>query len=564
MGHDVFSGSFSVGKTSLGINHSRKLGNARNGTTFLRGFGLVKLDPNQLEDFAWWQRNRGDSSKADWPRYMLFSLFARKYLKARPDGNLAKWETAIRKIKNNEMAKNLTFLRPYQQQGMENLYALHELGCHGLLADEMGLGKTLQTLALFSSNPKKDLPDLVICPASVVPVWVNEAQSFFPALKINVLSKDNLFNEENHKGLWIASYTQLRRHRNLLDQFDFRYAVLDEAQLIKNPKAKVTQTCLSISARHRVALSGTPIENSAMDLWTIFRFLMPGLLGPRKEFENLLSVDPQKALPLLRKQISPFVIRRVKREVAKELPPKIETEIACQLSNEQKSIYKKFTEEALNTHGENLSKAFASSSTHIFALLVRLRQICCDLGLLPDSQFIHGIKGDILLDRLEDLHLSKSKILVFSQFTKYLDILEKRIHGDIPNLRTFKLTGSTRDRAKPVSEFENSRESCVMLASLKAAGLGVNLKSADYVFLMDPWWNPAAEEQAIDRAHRLGRERPTIVYRFVAKGTIEDRVRQLQITKKETFKEIIGEYGKSIDLLEHFSSMRELIEYKEE
>ena len=218
----------------------------------------------------------------------------------------------------------------------------------------------------------------------------------------------------------------------------------------------------------------------------------------------------------------------------------------------------------MNTHGENLSKAFASSSTHIFALLVRLRQICCDLGLLPDSQVIHGIKGDILLDRLEDLHLSESKILVFSQFTKYLDILEKRIHGDIPNLRTFKLTGSTRDRAKPVSEFENSRESCVMLASLKAAGLGLNLKSADYVFLMDPWWNPAAEEQAIDRAHRLGRERPTIVYRFVAKGTIEDRVRQLQIEKKETFKEIIGEYGKSIDLLEHFSSMRELIEYKEE
>ena len=163
-----------------------------------------------------------------------------------------------------------------------------------------------------------------------------------------------------------------------------------------------------------------------------------------KRIRKLIISRPTKGSSILRKQISPFVIRRVKREVAKELPPKIETEIACQLSNEQKSIYKKFTEEALNTHGENLSNAFASSSTHIFALLVRLRQICCDLGLLPDSQVIHGIKGDILLDRLEDLHLSKSKILVFSQFTKYLDILEKRIHGDIPNLRTFKLTGSTR------------------------------------------------------------------------------------------------------------------------
>ena len=312
--------NFRLGSLRLGVEHSRKITKARNGATFIRGHGLVRLDQDQLDDFEWWQRNRGDSKRANWPRYMLFSLFARKYLRARQDGKLAAWQSSIREPQTNGIAKRFSFLRPYQRDGVAHIHALHKLGCHGLLADEMGLGKTVQTLALIMGNKEKDLPDLVTCPASVVPVWIREAKERFPKLKVRMLNKENQFADQSESCLWVASYTQLRRHRSLLEKFAFRYAILDEAQLIKNPKAKITQTCLSINARHRLALSGTPIENTALDLWTIFRFLMPGLLGGRKDMERDLVESPEDTIKLLRKQVTPFVLRRVKSEVATELP----------------------------------------------------------------------------------------------------------------------------------------------------------------------------------------------------------------------------------------------------
>jgi len=326
--------NFHLGKRRLGPQLVKKVISARKGSTFIRGHGLVKLDQDQVDDFEWWQRNRGDARRAHWPRYMLFSLFARKYLKTRADGQLENWRHSIEQLATNGVGKKFSFLRPYQQQGVAHLHALHSLGCHPLLADEMGLGKTMQTLALLSAARPSELPDLVTCPASVVPVWVKEAKKHFPKLKVNILCKENTFEDATEGGLWVASYTQLRRHRHLLDQAQFRYAVLDEAQLIKNPKAKVTQACLSIEAKFRLALSGTPIENSALDLWTIFRFLMPGLLGPRKELESNLAEDPPKTLLLLRRQVTPFVLRRMKNDVASELPPKLETELPCPLNEE--------------------------------------------------------------------------------------------------------------------------------------------------------------------------------------------------------------------------------------
>jgi SNF2 family DNA or RNA helicase len=556
---------FRIGSHRLGVEHTRKVTRARNGSTFIRGHGLVRLDQNQLDDFEWWQRNRGDSRRANWPRYMLFSLFARKYLKARQDGKLADWQAAIRKPQTNGIAKRFSFLRPYQREGVAHLHTLHKLGCHGLLADEMGLGKTVQTLALIMGNKEKDLPDLVTCPASVVPVWVREAKERFPRLKVRILSKENQFFEEFDNCLWVASYTQLRRHRSLLEKFKFRYAVLDEAQLIKNPKAKVTQTCLSIDAKHRLALSGTPIENTALDLWTIFRFLMPGLLGSRKDLEKNLTEAPEDTIRLLRRQVTPFVLRRIKSEVATELPPKLETELPCPLNDEQRKEYRKLTEGAIQEHGEDLQAALKEAPTHVFSLLTRLRQTCCDLGLLPwrDGLPSTGAKGDLLVERLKDLSSSGAKVIVFSQFTSFLAILKKNVRLALPDLQIVELTGSTRDRSLPVEQFESHQGPVVMLASLKAAGLGVNLKSADYVFLMDPWWNPAVEEQAIDRAHRLGREKPTFIYRLVAQGTIEERVRNLQLEKKETFQKVIGEMDKPKGLADHFSSLKELIELKE-
>ena len=292
---------------------------------------------------------------------------------------------------------------------------------------------------------------------------------------------------------------------------------------------------------------------------------MPGLLGGRKDMERDLVESPEDTIKLLRRQVTPFVLRRVKSEVATELPPKLETELACPLNDEQRKEYRKLAEGAIERHGEDLQAAIKEAPTHVFSLLTRLRQTCCDLGLLPWREQLPptGSKGDVLIEKLGDLASSKAKVIVFSQFTSFLTILKKNIRLSHPDLTILELTGSTRDRSTPVDTFESSQGPTVMLASLKAAGLGVTLKSADYVFLMDPWWNPAVEEQAIDRAHRLGREKPTFIYRLVAQGTIEERVRNLQLEKKETFRKIIGEMDKPTGLTDHFTSLKQLIELKD-
>lgn len=533
---------------------------------FLSNYGLVSLRENQIDDFDWWKKNRGETQHGKWPRYMLFSLFARKNFQTRQDGELAKWQGTIRDLETKKPTIKIPFLRPYQLEGVTRINQLHSLGCHPLLADEMGLGKTMQALATLSTQATQKRNSLVVCPASVVPVWIKEVKSHFPKIKTQILRQGNNFhNISTYSSLWIASYTQLRRHRNLLENREFDYAILDEAQMIKNPKAKATQACLSIRAKHRLALTGTPIENSALDLWTIFRFLMPGLLGGKKELEKSLSLDATKTHAILQRQVSPFILRRLKKDVARDLPPKIEAEIPCKLNQEQATTYRKLAEQGILDHGENLGEAIRQSPTHLFSLLTRLRQTCCDLSLLPgiERNESSGIKGEILLQKLDDLSRSDTKAIVFSQFTSYLQILEKDISKRLPSIKLLKLTGATRDRAKPVEEFQCHPDSAIMLASLKAAGLGITLTAADYIFLMDPWWNPAVEEQAIDRAHRIGRQKPTFIYRLIAQGTIEERVRQLQISKKETFDEVIGTLEKPTRLSEYFSDLNELIKLEE-
>ena len=362
------------------------------------------------------------------PIHAVFT-FARKYLRTRADGKLNEWQSSIRKIRPNKLDSNLSFLREYQLEGVSRLQWLHKLGCHGLLADEMGLGKTVQALAIIHSSPKSAHPDLVVCPASVVPVWVQEVETHFPDISVHVLKHDNTFKNSTGEHLWVASYTQLRRHKSLLEKAKFRYAILDEAQMIKNPQAKVTQACLSIEAKHRLALSGTPIENSALDAWTIFRYLMPGLLGGKKELEKELTKDAQRTHLLLKRQISPFIVRRMKNEVAKELPPKIEAEIPCILNQEQKKIYKTLAEKGILNHGDNLHEISKNSPTHIFSLLTRLRQSCCDIRLLPESNHSlePGVKEAILIQKLKDLNKNGTKAIIFSQFTSYLAILEKNL-----------------------------------------------------------------------------------------------------------------------------------------
>jgi superfamily II DNA or RNA helicase len=558
---------FHINNFKLNAVQSRRIGRARGGITFVPGQGLVELATEQLEDFEWWRRERDSGTQTQWPRYMLFSLFARKYLKAESDGGLALWQKSVTEAEKETRNLSLpAFMRPYQKEGATRLRTLHRLGCHGLLADEMGLGKTIQTLALLQKNTAKDLPDLVVCPAAVVPVWIKEVNERFPQIKVRVLGKGSLFEDTEERCLWLASYTQLRRHRASLDNVQFRYAVLDEAQLIKNPKAKVTQACVAIQAERRLALSGTPIENTPLDLWTIFRYLMPGLLGSRRELELALQENPDETADQLRNQVSPFVLRRIKAEVAKELPPKWETDLPCPLTEEQSREYRILVNGAQAEHGDDLQSSIKNAPTHIFSLLTRLRQTCCDASLLPwrKGSTPSGGKTDLLMGKLPDLIASGSKTLIFSQFTSYLAILKKLIREDLPNVPLYQLTGSTRDRGVPVKAFEETTGSAIMLASLKAAGLGVTLRTADYVFLMDPWWNPAAEEQAIARAHRIGREKPTFVYRLIAKGTVEERVCELQSKKREAFRRIIGKIEPVGTLTEHFSSLSELIGFREE
>ena len=557
--------AYRIGSKKLKLNQLRGITKLGNQSMFLHGHGLVRLEEKQLEDFDWWRQNKGENANGEWPRYMLFSLFARKHLKTKQDGALEKWQGMVRDLETKDTKISIPFLRPYQKEGVARIQLLHKLGCHCLLADEMGLGKTIQALAILSLHRKTPLPNLVVCPASVVPVWISESKRHFPKIQVKVLKQGSVFDSNQKACLWIASYTQLRRHRNLLEKNQFQYAILDEAQMIKNPKAKVTQACLSIHANHRIALTGTPVENSALDLWTIFRFLMPGLLGNRKEMEKSILIDPGKTHEILRRQVAPFVLRRLKNEVAKELPPKIEADLPCRLNEEQTNTYRRLAEEGILDHGENLPNAIRNSPTHLFALLTRLRQSCCDLGLLPrhTRRSSYGAKGAILVQKLNDLSKSGSKAIIFSQFTSFLNILEKDLRAEFPGLKLLKLTGNTRDRAKPVKEFQDCKDSAVILASLKAAGTGITLTAADYVFLMDPWWNPAVEEQAIDRAHRIGREKPTFIYRMIAQGTIEERVRHLQLEKKQTFQEIIGDLNKPTQLSKHFTNLKELIEIKE-
>ena len=557
--------SFHLEGLTINASQSRRIAKAKGGLTFVSKHGLVRLSQDQMDDFEWWRRNRGKGARARWPRYMIFSFFARKYVEASPDGKLSAWKKSVLAAKAKGKITLPAFLRDYQVRGVTRMLALHKLGCHGLLADEMGLGKTAQALALMLAERTRKFSDLVVCPAAVIPVWKMEANERFPEINVRILGKGSVFGDEKRHCLWLASYTQLRRHRSLLDKARFSHAILDEAQLIKNPKAKVSQACVSIRAERRLALTGTPIENSPLDLWTIFRFLMPGLLGGRKELEQDLAESPVETSELLRRQVTPFIVRRVKSEVAKELPPKLETDLPCSLTEEQRREYRILVEGARKEHGDDLSLAMKRAPTHVFSLLTRLRQVSCDVALLPwrNGSECSGGKTELLLGKLPDLIRSGYKALIFSQFTSYLKILRKLIRKELPEIELFELTGNTRDRGTPVKAFEEATGGAIMLASLKAGGLGVTLRTADYVFLMDPWWNPAAEEQAIDRAHRLGRKKTTFVYRLIARGTVEERVRQLQGEKREAFRRIIGRIEPAGALANHFESLQDLINLRE-
>ncbi|MDR0901331.1 MAG: DEAD/DEAH box helicase [Opitutaceae bacterium] len=545
--------------------------------TLLPGIGIVTLAPGSAESFDQWQRNlsgAGGPDRAALSPYLIFSLFNDTRLKLTLSPELEAWRrrvltppappapfapTAARPAACELPA----LLRPYQRRGVEWMSHLADNDCHGLLADEMGLGKTLQVLSLLASRPVPGKPSLIVCPASVVPVWQEEIAQFFPKFAVEVLKNTRDFAARPGGGvLWLASYAQLRRHREQLDAADFAYAVLDEGQFIKNPDAKTTKTCFAIRAAHRVVLSGTPLENRQLDLWSIFRYLLPGLLGTRAAFESALAADREGTLARIRAQIAPFILRRTKREVATELPQKVEMELLCPLTDVQRAEYARICSEGLDRLGDDMNTALRKRSFGFLALLTRLRQICCDPGMVPwlDTPVSESGKINLLVEKLAEIISGGHKVVIFSQFVMLLDRVHEALAAAYPDLPRFEITGMTADRLKPVQAFQGAAGPAAFLVSLKAGGTGITLHAADYIFLLDPWWNPAVEEQAVDRVHRIGQTSTVFVYRMVTAGTIEERIQALKETKRDLFEKLVGGLGGDFDLTQHFSSLRDLLQ----
>lgn len=524
--------------------------------------GIVALGGEKWASFSAWRDNVEETQGAGpVSPYLVFSLFNDARLKLSLTPEIEAWRQRVLAPPEAPPVL-LEVLRPYQRRGVEWMAHLGDVGCHGLLADEMGLGKTLQVIALLAARPVADKPSLIVCPASVVPVWREEIAKFFPALKVEVLKTGHDFMSTTEPVLWLSSYTQLRKHRAILPNREFGYAVLDEGQFIKNPDAKVTKTCFAIRAQHRIVLTGTPLENRQLDLWSIFRFLLPGLLGSRAAFEAALITDRAHTLERLRAQLAPFILRRTKNEVATELPQKVEMELFCPLTDVQRAEYARICTEGLARLGDDVGAAMREKSFGFLALLTRLRQTCCDPDMLPwlKAPLSDSGKISLLVEKLAEVVSSGHKVVIFSQFVMLLDRVRLALTQSFPDLPRFELTGMTLDRLKPVQQFQNATGAAAMLVSLKAAGTGITLHAADYVFLLDPWWNPAVEAQAIDRVHRIGQTNTVFVYRLVTAGTIEERIQALKAEKKDLFDKLIGGLGGDFDLSQHFSSLHGLVQ----
>jgi hypothetical protein len=453
-----------------------------------------------------------------------------------------------------DLPKNLCAeLRPYQLEGYRWLQFLAGHGLHGILADDMGLGKTIQTLAHLAAEREKNprLPSLVIAPTSVVPNWADEAAKFTPKLKVLVLQgqeRTASFKKIPKADLVITSYPLLTRDFETIGQQEWHVVVLDEAQYVKNPKAISAQNACKIKAAHRVCLSGTPMENHLGELWSLMRFLMPGFLFDEKFFNSRLrrpierdrSTDAQLAL---NRRISPLILRRTKDQVATDLPEKTEIIHGVDLNKKQTDLYES-VRAAMDKRVRDAiaSKGLAKSHIIVLDALLKLRQICCHPKLLktPAAQKVtDSAKLDYLTDELLPTLLEEGRrILLFSSFTSMLALIEKHlIAREIPYLI---LTGQTQDRSTLVKKFQTG-EIPIFLISLKAGGTGLNLTAADTVIHYDPWWNPAAENQATDRAHRIGQKKPVFVHKLVCRGTIEDRILDLQKHKSALVEALLSE-----------------------
>ena len=438
-------------------------------------------------------------------------------------------------------------LRPYQKDGLGWLDSLQDFRFGGCLADDMGLGKTIQILALLVKRKrerKKMAPSLIVVPKSLLFNWRAEAERFTPELKVveYVGTKRSELRPKLAKhDIVLTTYGTLRRDVLVLKEIGFDYAILDEAQTIKNAGSQVAKASRLLTANHRVASSGTPIENHLGDLWSIFEYLNPGMLGRSSVFRSYTTdLEDEESRGLLVRALRPFILRRTKKEVANELPDKFEQTIVCRMGGEQRRMYNELREHYRQSLlGMVAEKGLGKSKMHVLEALLRLRQAACHPGLLDEGKAESpSAKLDFLVPHLEELLEEGHKALVFSQFTSMLSIV--RQHLDKQELEYEYLDGQTRDRETPVERFQNDPDCKLFLISLKAGGLGLNLTAADYVFLLDPWWNPAVETQAIDRAHRVGQTKNVFAYRLICRDTVEEKIAELQKKKRSLAEAILA------------------------
>ena len=453
-----------------------------------------------------------------------------------------------------EVPSNLNAeLRPYQVEGFQFLSYLATNHFGGILADDMGLGKTIQSITYLlwlrdvAIKQKKKMPALVVCPKSVLDVWAMEAQKFAPELKVQVLrSRDELDIEKVQKDIdiLVLNYAQLRVGGDELNKIKWLVVILDEGQQIKNPDSKAAKSARELQAENRLVLTGTPIENRLMDMWSLMAFAMPGVLGSRayfkKRFDKRKDPNSQNRLAA---RLRPFLLRRTKSQVAKDLPPRTEEEVYAKMEGIQSELYKaelKRIQKVLL--GLDSDEAVKKNSFAILQGPMRLRQICCHPGLI-DPKYLKEESAKLtgLFYLLDQLREEGHKVLVFSQFVSMLDIIKSQLEVDS---RPFHyLTGQTKDRKGEIESFQTTKEPSVFLLSLKAGGSGLNLTSASYVILYDPWWNPAVENQAIDRTHRIGQKNKVIAYRLLTRDSVEEKIRVLQHQKTALVTNVLGDEG---------------------
>jgi hypothetical protein len=446
-------------------------------------------------------------------------------------------------------------LRPYQRDGFHFLAYLAANRFGGILADDMGLGKTLQALAwlawlrdgdkdIETKTASTTLPSLVVCPKSVTDNWRAEAERFAAGLRVKVWSAAEVKGMLHRLGdadLHVINYNQLRSVGESFAPVSWLAVILDEGQYIKNPSSVTAQVARQLRAEHRLVLSGTPIENRLLDLWSLMAFAMPGALGSRTQFTSLFDAkDDPYARRRLSARVRPFLLRRTKSQVAKDLPERIEEDLFCDIEGEQKTLYRAELKRAQQMLLRiQTQKQLAKERFHLLTSLLRLRQICCHPKLVKADSKAASAKLDALMEQIEPLIEEGHKVLVFSQFVGMLDLIRSDIEAR--GWPMFYLAGETENRGELVQQFQSATGPGIFLISLKAGGFGLNLTAASYVVLFDPWWNPAVENQAIDRTHRIGQKRNVIAYRLLIKNSIEEKIRSLQKSKSALVQDVLGE-----------------------